>query len=115
MTEHPTLLWHPTPDGENRYCETRLPLEPQEYHVIEVPSLGIVFVIVIAPVYMIPFVGEGILPSRVYRIVSPGVALVIVTDRFVFANQPRPGSNLRFSTNAKYSVLLNPPGVGVAK
>lgn len=64
MTEHPTLLWHPTPDGENRYCETRLPLEPQEYHVIEVPSLEIVFVIEVANG---EFLYKGAGPVNVYR------------------------------------------------
>lgn len=64
MNEHPTLLWHPTTDGENRYFETRLPLEPQEYHVIEVRSLGIVFVIVIANGEVV-YKGAG--PVKVYR------------------------------------------------
>ncbi len=58
------MLWHPTPDGENLYCETRLSLEPQEYHVIEVPSLEIVIVIVIANGEVV-YKGAG--PVKVYR------------------------------------------------
>lgn len=68
MTEHPTLLWHPAPDGVNRYLETRLPLEPHEYQVIEVPSLGIVFVIVIANGEEV-YKGAG--PVKVYRSPTP--------------------------------------------
>jgi hypothetical protein len=64
MNEHPTLLWHPSPDGAILYCETRLPLEPHEYHVIEVPSLEIVIVIVIANGEVV-CKGEG--PVKVYR------------------------------------------------
>jgi hypothetical protein len=63
MNEHPTLLWRPTPDA-TRYCETRLPLEPHEYHVIELPSLEIVIVIVIANGEVV-YKGAG--PVKVYR------------------------------------------------
>lgn len=66
MNEHPTLLWHPTPDGANRYSETRLPLEPHEYHVIEVPSLEIVIVIVIV-IANGEVVYKGAGPVTVYR------------------------------------------------
>lgn len=66
MTEHPTLLWYPTPDGETRYCETRLSLKPQEYHVIEVRSLEIVIVIANGQV-----VYEGTGPVKVYRSPTP--------------------------------------------
>lgn len=68
MNEHPTLLWHPTPDGSNRYCETRLPLEPHEYHVIALPSLEIVIVIVIAN-GEVAYKGAG--PVKVYRSPMP--------------------------------------------
>jgi hypothetical protein len=64
MTKHPTLLWHPTSDGAVRYCETRLPLEPHEYHVIELPSLKIVIVIVIATGEVV-YRDAG--PVKVYR------------------------------------------------
>ena len=64
MNEHPTLLWHPTPDGANSYGETRLPLEPHEYHVIEVASLEIVIVIVIANGEVV-YKGAG--PVKIYR------------------------------------------------
>jgi hypothetical protein len=68
MTEHPTLLWHPMPEGLHGYCEVPLPLEPHEYHVIEVNSLGIVFVIEIANGEVV-YKGAG--PVKVYRSPTP--------------------------------------------
>lgn len=68
MTEHPTLLWHPTPDDATRYCETHLPLEPDEYHIIELPSLKIVIVFVIANGEVV-YKGAG--PVKVYRLPIP--------------------------------------------
>lgn len=66
MTEHPTLLWHPKPDGVNSYRETPLPLEPHEYHVIEVHDWWIVIVIVNGEM-----VYEGAGPVKVYRSPTP--------------------------------------------
>ncbi|WP_382322387.1 hypothetical protein ACFJGX_05475 [Hydrogenophaga sp. UC242_50] len=68
MNQHPTPLWHPTTDGVTRYRETRLPLEPHEYHVIELPSLETVLVIVIANGEVV-YKGAG--PVKVYRSPSP--------------------------------------------
>jgi hypothetical protein len=67
-TEHPTLLWHPKSDGFHGYCETRLALEPHEYHVIEVNSLKIVIVIQIANGEVV-YKGAG--PVKVYRSPTP--------------------------------------------
>ncbi len=66
MNEHPTLLWHPTIDGAPHYCETRLPLEPHDYHVIELPRLVIVIVISNGEV-----VYKGAGPVKVYRSPTP--------------------------------------------
>ena len=44
-----------------------------------------------------------------------GVALVIVTEKLVLSNQPRPGVNLSSSTNAKKPDVFGPPGDGVEK
>jgi hypothetical protein len=66
MDRHPTLLWHPRKDGEPRYCETILPLEPAEYHAIDVRGWWIVIVIANGEKV---YEGQG--PVRVYRSPTP--------------------------------------------
>lgn len=68
IAEHPTLLWRPTTDGLHSFCEVALPMEPVDYHVIEVNSLKIVIVIAVANGEVV-YKGPG--PAKVYRSPTP--------------------------------------------
>jgi hypothetical protein len=66
MVDHPTLLWHPAREGSMTYCETVLPLDPDDYHAIDVRGWWIVIVVANGEkVYQ----GRG--PVKIYRAPTP--------------------------------------------